>query len=62
MPDEQAGRVIEAGMGEIEIIADADGAGIGVVAAEDRAQDVLAPAPRRAARRVASEPDARRDN
>jgi hypothetical protein len=35
VPDEQAGRVIEAGMGEIEVIAHADGAGVGVIAAED---------------------------
>ena len=35
MPDEQAWSVVEAGVGEIEVVADADGAGVRVVAAKD---------------------------
>ncbi len=35
MPDEQARSVVEAGVGEVEIVADADGAGVGVVAGDD---------------------------
>ena len=36
VPDEQAWSVFEAGVGEVEVVADADGAGVGVVSAEDR--------------------------
>jgi len=36
VPDEEPGSVIKAGMGEIEVFADANGAGVGVVATEDR--------------------------
>ena len=34
-PDEQAGRVVEAGVGEEEVVAHADGAGVGMVAAQN---------------------------
>ena len=36
MPDQQAGGVVEAGVGEIEVVAHTDGTGVGVVAAHDR--------------------------
>ena len=36
VPDEEAGGVIEAGVGEVEVVADANGAAIGMVAAENR--------------------------
>jgi len=36
MPDQQAGSVVEAGVSEIEVVAHADGTGIGVVAAHYR--------------------------
>jgi hypothetical protein len=35
VPDEKSGSAIEAGMSEAEVVAEADGAGVGVVAAED---------------------------
>src|ERR1017187_1910512 len=34
-PDEQAGSIVEAGVGEEELVADADGAGVGVVSAQN---------------------------
>src|ERR1035441_157912 len=34
-PDEQAGSIVEAGVGEEEIVTHADGAGVGVVSAQD---------------------------
>ena len=36
VPDQQPGGVVKAGVGEVEVVADANGAGIGVVAAQDR--------------------------
>jgi hypothetical protein len=35
MPDEESGRVIEAGMSEVKIVPDANWTGVRVVAAED---------------------------
>ena len=35
VPDQQPGSVVKAGVGEVKVVADADRAGVGVVAAED---------------------------
>src|SRR5208282_2067282 len=36
VPDQQAGRVVEAGVSEVEVVTDADGTCVGVVTAHDR--------------------------